>query len=122
MEKQNTKSRSTDKEKGYQVEMEKYIAQSVERYGAVRTMDNFAKYASRQSITRFLARDKIFREILDVHGSIIECGVYMGQGLMHWAQLSSIYEPVGGVTREVFGFDSLDSQKFLKRIPTTKRV
>ena len=30
----------------------------------------------------------------------------MGQGLMQWAQLSSIYEPVGGVSREIFGFDT----------------
>src|SRR5690606_7641466 len=30
----------------------------------------------------------------------------MGQGLLEWAQLSAIYEPAGGVTREVFGFDT----------------
>ena len=102
----NIKSRSTLKENDYQMKMEELIKHSIELFGARDTLDNFAKYASRQSITKFLARDRIFREILNIHGSIIECGVYMGQGLMQWAQLSSIYEPVGGVTREVFGFDT----------------
>jgi hypothetical protein len=91
-----TQSRSTSKEKKYQHEMNAYVEKSIERYGARQVMDNFSKYASRQALTRFLARDLIFREILNIHGSIIECGAYMGQGLMQWAQLSSIYEPVGG--------------------------
>jgi hypothetical protein len=102
----NIKSRSALKENDYQVQMEELIKHSIDLFGARNTLDNFAKYASRQSITRFLARDRIFREILNIHGSILECGVYMGQGLMQWAQLSSIYEPVGGVTREIFGFDT----------------
>ena len=102
----DSKSRATQKEKNYQIEMEEHIKSAVEKFGYRNTMDRFAKYASRQSITSFLARDEIFKKILKIHGSIIECGVYAGQGLMTWAQLSSIYEPVGGVTREIFGFDT----------------
>lgn len=71
-------------------------------------MDSFAKYVSRQSLTRFLARVEIFKKIINIHGSIIECGVYDGQGVMSWAQISSILEPVGGVTREIFGFDTFE--------------
>ena len=106
MSREKSKSRSTETEKDYQSNIDLQIRKAISNFGARTTLDNFAKYASRQSMTRFLAHDHIFREILGIHGSIIECGVYAGQGLMSWAQLSSIYEPVGGVTREIFGFDT----------------
>jgi hypothetical protein len=102
----SAQSRSSEKERDYFQQMDQLILDSVEIFGARNSMDSFAKYASRQSMTRFLARHRIFNEILNIHGSIIECGVYMGQGLMQWAQMSAIYEPVGGVTREIFGFDT----------------
>jgi len=104
--KNKLKSKSTEKEREYQQEMAEHIRDAINRFGENAVLDNFAKYASRQSITRFLARDLIFREVLHTHGSVIECGVYAGQGVMSWAHLSSIYEPVGGVTREIFGFDT----------------
>lgn len=100
------KSKSTQMEKQYRCEMDAHIERAISRFGGGVCLDAFAKYTSRQSLTRFLARVHIFEKIIGVHGSIIECGVYNGQGLMSWAQLSSILEPVGGVTREVFGFDT----------------
>ena len=116
MTKEKSKSRSTEMEKDYQSKIDLQIRKAISNFGARTTLDNFAKYASRQSITRFLARDFIFREILGIHGSIVECGVYTGQGLMSWAQLSSIYEPVGGVTREVFGFDTFSGFPSINKI------
>lgn len=104
----NSKSRSTSQEKNYKMEMESHLQQIINQNerSISAIVNDFAKYASRQQITRFLAHNQIFNEIIDVPGSIIECGVYTGQGLMTWAQLSSIYEPIGGVTREIFGFDT----------------
>ena len=99
-------SKSTDKELAYQQKMDRHISTAVNKFGGLTTLDSFSKYSSRQAMTRFLARVEIFDRIKNIHGSIIECGVYNGQGLMSWAQLSSIIEPVGGVTREVFGFDT----------------
>jgi hypothetical protein len=104
----SSQSRSSTLELEYQTEMETYLRQVAERSGTRAIVENFAKYASRQALTRFLARDLIFRKVMGVHGSIIECGVYSGQGLLSWAQLSSIYEPVSGATREVFGFDTFE--------------
>lgn len=100
------KSKSTEKEKEYTHLMNEHIQESVKNLGATHVLDSFAKYTSRQALTRFLARAELFDVIKNIHGSIIECGVYAGQGLMSWAQLSSILEPVGGVTREIFGFDT----------------
>lgn len=66
---------------------------------------HFAKYVPRQTLSLFLAKHELFRRIIRVHGHIIECGVFLGGGLMSWAQLSAIYEPVNHI-RRVVGFDT----------------
>ncbi len=68
-------------------------------------MEAFPKYVRRQNITRFLAQYEIFKRIKHVKGSIVECGVFRGGGLMTWAKLSSILEPVN-LTRRIYGFDT----------------
>lgn len=104
--KRKIKSLSTEQEKSYQLKMEEHIQNILKGKKATEVLNDFAKYASRQQITRFLAYNEIFQLARDVQGSIVECGVYSGQGLMTWAQLSSIYEPVSGMQREIFGFDT----------------
>jgi hypothetical protein len=99
-------SRSTALENDYVKARNKHLEKVASQRGLSHLTENFSKFTSRQTLTRFLAHDEIFRKILDVHGSVIECGVYLGQSLMTWAQLSSIYEPIGGATREIFGFDT----------------
>lgn len=71
-------------------------------------VDGFPKYAKRQEITRFLARIDLFKKIIKIQGSIVECGVYSGNGVFTWSLLSCIYEPIGGVLRKVIGFDTFD--------------
>jgi hypothetical protein len=68
-------------------------------------LQSFPKYVRRQNLTRFLAQYELFKKVLDVKGSVIECGVYRGSGLMTWAKLSAILEPVN-FTRKVYGFDT----------------
>ena len=68
-------------------------------------LQNFAKYVPRQSITRLLGKNEIFQHILNIHGSIVECGVFAGGSLMTWAQLSAIFEPLN-TTRRIIGFDT----------------
>jgi hypothetical protein len=67
----------------------------------------FCKYVPVAEIGRFLAKSRIFERILTVPGSIIECGVFAGGGLMTWATLSAILEPLNHV-RRVIGFDTFD--------------
>src|SRR5687767_2182574 len=57
-------------------------------------IENFPKYVRRQNLTRFLALYEIFKLILPVKGSIVECGVNHGFGVITWAKLSAILEPV----------------------------
>lgn len=70
-------------------------------------IENFPKYVRRQNLTRFLALYEIFKLILPVKGSIIECGVNHGFGLMSWAKFSAILEPVN-LTRRIYGFDTFE--------------
>lgn len=70
-------------------------------------LDAFPKFASRQSIAKFLARYEIFKKIISVNGSIIECGVLHGAGLFTFAKLSSILEPINHV-RKIIGFDTFE--------------
>jgi hypothetical protein len=66
---------------------------------------NFAKFVPRQILSQFLAKSEIFGSVLNVHGHIIECGVFLGGGLMTWAQLSAIFEPTNH-NRRIVGFDT----------------
>jgi hypothetical protein len=70
-------------------------------------MENFPKYVRRQNLTRFLALYEIFKRVVNVKGSIVECGVHQGFGVMTWAKLSAILEPVN-LTRRIYGFDTFD--------------
>lgn len=70
-------------------------------------IDAFPKFASRQAISKFLTKYEIFKQILEVNGSIIECGVLHGGGLFAWSKLSTIFEPVNH-TRKIIGFDTFE--------------
>lgn len=68
---------------------------------------NFAVYANRQDINRFLALHELFKLQLPVKGSIVECGVFGGSSLFTFAHLSGIYEP-SNYHRQVIGFDTFE--------------
>jgi len=70
-------------------------------------LDNFPKYVGRQRLKRFLALYEIFKRAMPVKGSIVECGVFKGFGLMSWAKLSAMLEPEN-FTRRIYGFDTFE--------------
>ena len=95
--------RTTSAEVDYRVGLEGYFRESVG--SNVEKLQNFPKYVPTQDIRRFVGRYEIFKKILNVHGSVVECGVLFGGGLMTWAQLSEVFEPFNH-TRNVIGFDT----------------
>lgn len=96
-------STNTKNDFNYLLSVEKYFEES---QGTVsEKLENFTKYASRQSLTRFIDRYEMFKQILNVQGSIIECGVLLGGGLMSFAHFSSILEPVN-LQRKIIGIDT----------------
>lgn len=68
-------------------------------------MHAFARFVPRQAISYFLARNDIFKEIVSLHGSVFDFGIYRGSSFFTWLQLSSIYEPYNHI-RKIVGFDS----------------
>ncbi len=70
-------------------------------------LENFPKYVRRQHLKRFLALYELFKLVLPVKGSIIECGVFRGFTLMSWAKLSTMLEPEN-LTRRIYGFDTFE--------------
>jgi len=70
-------------------------------------LENFPKYARRQYLKRFLAMYEVFKLAMPVKGSVVECGVFRGFGLMSWAKISTILEPEN-LTRRIYGFDTFE--------------
>ena len=70
-------------------------------------LENFPKYVRRQHLKRFLVLYELFKLVMPLKGSIVECGVYRGFGLMAWAKLSAMLEPEN-LTRRVYGFDTFE--------------
>jgi hypothetical protein len=70
-------------------------------------IDAFPKFASRQALARFIVKYELFKRVLHVNGSIVECGVLHGGGLLTFAKLSAILEPVNH-TRKIIGFDTFE--------------
>ena len=77
-------------------------------FGApVEKLEAFAKFVSRQSLTKFIARLEVFQRQLEINGSVVEIGVHRGASFMTWAHLSSLLEPVNYV-RRIIGFDTFE--------------
>ncbi len=73
-------------------------------------LENFPAYVHRRDIAMLLNRYEIFKNILNIHGSIIECGVNLGAGLFSWLHFSSILEPYN-TSRFIHGFDTFEGFK-----------
>lgn len=66
---------------------------------------NYPRYARRSQVTRFAALYELFKLVLPVKGSVVECGVFRGFSFMTFAQLSAALEP-NNLTRRLYGFDT----------------
>jgi hypothetical protein len=97
--------RSTAQEKEYAEQMEQHLQNLSKTVPLSYLVNNFAKYVRRQELSRFLVRHELYKRIITVKGSIIECGVFAGHGLMTWAQLAATLEPMG-MWRKIYGFDT----------------
>ncbi len=92
-------------------ETEKLIVQGLSqafelsRLPIEKKLQNFSRHVRRQDIARFLVKYELFKQILLVNGSIVECGVLVGGGLISWLHFSSILEPYN-YTRRIIGFDT----------------
>lgn len=96
-------TRHSEKDKNaYELAEQSFEASSIP---TIDKLEAFTRFATKRSLARFLVKHEIFKRILNVQGSVIECGVFNGSGLFTWAQLSNIYEPANH-TRKIIGFDT----------------
>ena len=66
---------------------------------------NSSLFVDRIQYSKIFAKYEIFKRIFNNPGSIIECGVKEGSGLMLFAKLSAIFEPYN-FKRKIVGFDT----------------
>jgi len=110
----------TSDDQEYKSEMETHFNESAGT--SIDKLNNFPRFVSRQALSIFLAKHDLFRQILNIHGAVVECGVFMGGGVFTWAQLSAIYETVNH-GRKIIGFDTfsgfpdLSTKDFRKNAP-----
>ena len=69
-------------------------------------MYSLSRFVPRQALGYFLAKNEIFKKVLDVHGSILDFGIYRGLSFFAWLS-SAIYEHYNYI-RKVSGFDSFE--------------
>lgn len=99
------RSRNSRRNMKYYSALEKFF-QDDESSTLLKLM-SFALYTPRQTASDFLARYELFRQVTDVPGSVVECGVYNGQGLLSFGLFSSILEP-NHLNRLIYGFDTFE--------------
>src|SRR5213082_885227 len=97
--------------KSFKTEVEREVGKSLENIfvncsdSIEAKLENFPKYVRRQHLKRFLALYELFKLAMPVKGSVVECGVFRGFGVMAWAKLSAMLEPEN-LTRRIYGFDT----------------
>ena len=64
-------------------------------------------FLTRQMLSRLLMLDELYRLIVDVPGSVVQCGVRWGGDLVAFANLRGIHEPYN-YSRRILGFDTFE--------------
>jgi hypothetical protein len=65
---------------------------------------HFPTFFRRREMVRFLAHYELFKQIIDLPGSVVECGVFRGGSFFTWAKLMETF-CAADRTRKVYGFD-----------------
>lgn len=68
-------------------------------------LSNIGLYVRRQELSRILYMHELYRQIVPVHGIVVEFGVRWGRNLGLFSSFRGIYEPYN-YTRKIVGFDT----------------
>ncbi len=68
---------------------------------------NWPSYVRRRELPRFLAHYELFKQVIDLPGCIVECGVFKGASLFTWTKLMETFCP-GDRNRKVYGIDHFE--------------
>jgi len=64
----------------------------------------FLLHGTTDRFSKILSRYELFRRVIEIPGDIVECGVFKGAGVLFWAKLIQIFNPLSA--RRVVGFDT----------------
>ena len=64
----------------------------------------FLLHGATDRFSKILSRYELFRRVIEIPGDIVECGVFKGAGVLFWAKLIQIFNPLSA--RRVVGFDT----------------
>jgi hypothetical protein len=70
-------------------------------------LSNLGLYLNRQTLSRILFMHELYREIIHIHGVLMEFGVRWGQNLSLFTSFRGIYEPYN-YNRKIIGFDTFE--------------
>ena len=76
---------------------------------------SISRFIGRQEFAKILAYKKLFMETSGLAGSIVECGVYYGGGLMTYANLSAALEPYNYQCK-ILGFDTFNGNESISEL------
>ena len=62
-------------------------------------------------LSKMIARIDLFKQIINIPGDIVECGVFKGTGMLLWLKLVKIFCP--NSIKKVVGFDMFKKQELL---------
>jgi hypothetical protein len=68
-------------------------------------IENFMLFFRRVNFAKFVTHIEIFKNTIDLPGSIVECGVFKGMSLLTFAKLVEVYCP-GDTLKRIIGFDT----------------
>lgn len=73
-------------------------------------LSNLGLFLNRQTLSRILFMNELYKKIIDVHGIVIEFGVRWGQNLALYESFRGMYEPFN-YNRKIVGFDTFEGFK-----------
>jgi len=76
----------------------------VQQFSQEDVLRYFPAYIRRRELPRFLAHYELFKNVINLPGSIVEIGVYRGASFFTWVKLLETFCP-GDRYRMVYGFD-----------------
>ena len=68
--------------------------------------NDFLLSADRKVFFKLAMRYNLFNHVKDLHGDIVECGVFKGAGMMAWLKMIDMHQPHS--IKKVVGFDFFD--------------
>jgi len=105
MNKNNIKDMSSDEEKKNRSNLKSLFDDCPINENEI--LSNLVLFINRQSLSRILFMHELYKQIINVHGVVIEFGVRWGQSLALFQSFRGIYEPYN-YNRKIIGFDTFE--------------